>query len=339
MVAVRAGRIIGAVIALVLLGAACSGDDDSSAESDGTTTTESVAETTTSTAVPVEGTHVYDLPGDRVHPEGIAYDPTDDRLFVSSSADGTIFQVDRGTGAVSEFLAPGADGRATALGMAVDEEHGRLWIAGGVSAMVFTYDLGSGELLASSAVPDPPAGSIVNDVTIVSNGDAYLTNSGAPLLYKVPAADDQIGDAELWLDYSESEIPSDIPLTLNGIVATPDGHLLAVHMVTQQLFRFETGTREIVEVDTGGDGVGADGLALDGTTLYGVQPDSVVVTELSDDFSSGTVTGQVTDDSFMFATTVALVPGDRMAVPNAQFDAQEAPVLPFTVSELGRAVG
>ena len=81
------------------------------------------------------------------------------------------------------------------------------------------------------------------------------------------------------------------------------------------------------------------GLALDGTTLYGVQPEAVVVTELADDLASGTVTGQVADDSFMFATTVALVPVDRMAIANAQFDAQEDPVLPFTVSELDRSGG
>ncbi len=37
---------------------------------------------------------VYELPGDNVYPEGIAYDPDSNTFFVGSATEGTIFRGD-----------------------------------------------------------------------------------------------------------------------------------------------------------------------------------------------------------------------------------------------------
>ena len=89
-------------------------------------------------------------------------------------------------------------------------------------------------------------------------------------------------------------------------------------------------------VDTGGESAGFDGLALAGTTLYGVTPGSVIQTDLAADFASGTVAGSITDETFAFPTTVALLPGNRLLLANSQFDAPDEPALPFTVSDVSR---
>lgn len=94
------------------------------------------------------------------------------------------------------------------------------------------------------------------------------------------------------------------------------------------------------EVDTGGETLtNGDGLVLDGQTLYVVrqQPDNeVAVVELAEDFSSGTVTSRIQDES-LAAPATAIKVDDRLLVVNTQFNAmesEEGPVLPFTVSSI-----
>lgn len=337
--------VVATAVALTLLGAACSSGDDGGGDAATTTTgADTDATTSTTAAGPDDGaTRTYDLPGDAVFPEGVAYHSASDRAFVSSSEDGTIFEIDLGTGEVSEFSAAGADGRDNALGMAVDEENGRLWIAGGETPSVFVYDLGSGdledgEMIAALPVPDPPEGSVINDVAVTDDGDAYVTNSGAPFVYKVAGSGDSLGDAEVWLDYAGSAIPAEGAILLNGIVARGD-QLLTIHSGSGELFRIDQATQEIVVVDTGGEIVGLDGLALDGSTLYGVTPAEVVVSSLSEDLTSAEVQSSITDPTFAFPTTVALLSGDRLLVANSQFDKRDAPVLPFTASDVSSSAG
>lgn len=340
---------VGAALVGALLVGACGDDGDGDSTADGgaepTTATSAPTDDPTGTTTTAAGsgalapdapTQAIAVPGDQVFPEGVAYDEGSGTFFVSSSDDGTIYRSELGATEAEEYLPAGADGRTAALGMAVDAERRRLWIAGGTSQTVFAYDLDTDELLAALPVPDGSGASLVNDVTVTDDGDAYVTNSGLPVLYRASIADDGTADLEVWLDHTDTPIPTDTGILLNGIVPTGDGHLLAVHTATQKLYRIDLATKEIVVVDTGGEPVGGDGLAIDSTTVFGVSPTSVIRTELADDFASGQVVGETTDPAFAFATTVALVPEERMLVVNAQFTAREDPVLPFTVLDLPR---
>src|SRR6059036_3565707 len=71
----------------------------------------------------------YVLPGDRVFPEGIAYQQGTGNFYVSSNNDGTIFRGNVRDELTSVFLPAGSDGRTTATGLKVDDD-GRLFIAG-----------------------------------------------------------------------------------------------------------------------------------------------------------------------------------------------------------------
>jgi Cu-Zn family superoxide dismutase len=90
----------------------------------------------------------YVLPGDAVFPEGIAFEPDTGNFYVGSTTDGTVFRGHVSQPSASPFLAPGADGRTTAIGMKVDDR-GRLYVAGGGTGLAFVYDAATGVLIRS----------------------------------------------------------------------------------------------------------------------------------------------------------------------------------------------
>ncbi|MDV8079099.1 hypothetical protein R4P47_21250 [Rhodococcus sp. IEGM 1370] len=81
-----------------------------------------------------------------------------------------------------------------------------------------------------------------------------------------------------------------------------------------------------------------DGLEMDDDTLYVVRNRDGLIAkvdlDLDDDGRTGAVTGEITDASFAYPTTVAAV-DDRLLVVNSQFDKRGGePVEPFTVSSV-----
>lgn len=127
----------------------------------------------------------------------------------------------------------------------------------------------------------------------------------------------------------------------DGITASDDGrYLLTVHAGTGGLYRIDTTSKEVVEVDLGGDSLRTgDGLLLDGTLLFAVVTEprqQVVPVELSADLATGKVGDAITDPSFDYPTTIAQCGDDRLQVVNSQLDREDGgdPDLPFTVSEV-----
>ncbi len=108
---------------------------------------------------------------------------------------------------------------------------------------------------------------------------------------------------------------------------------------TGKLFRIDTQSKEVVEIDLGGETLeNGDGILLDGQTLYVVrnQQALIVPVKLSEDFASGEVGEGFTDQSLAYPTAIAKH-DDRPLVVNSQFDRRrsgEDPELPFTVSEI-----
>lgn len=294
-------------------------------------------------------TTTYDLPGERVFPEGIAYDPAANAFFVGSTDDGTIFRGDLATGEVTVFSPGGTDGRTAVTGLKVDAE-GRLYVAGRTTGTVYIYDTADGSLLARfSNEVLPSTDTLINDIAIAPDGAAYITDSFLPTLYRitpkagadaaaaVSATGDPVG-LECFIDFTGSAFTYGVGFNANGIVATQNGaYLLIVQFDTGQLFRVDIATQDVIEVDLGGATVRAgDGLALDGQTLWVVRDDPgvIVPVTMADDFASGSVGAEFADPSFDYPTTMALIGDGTALVVNSQLDmagGDAAPTLPFTV--------
>jgi sugar lactone lactonase YvrE len=256
--------------------------------------------------------------------------------------DGSIYRGNVKTENLELFLPGGEDGRAQALGMTLDDEE-RLYVAGGFTGKVFIYDTSSGELVRTFSTQS--AENFLNDVTInPRSGDAYITDSFVPILWRVPAEEvtnsSTPGKLEPWLDLTGTPIEYTEGFNLNGIVATPDGrYLLTVQSNTGNLYRIDIQTKQVSQVDLGGATLtNGDGLVLRGHTLYVIRNQGLI-TEVSLDgqFTSGRTKGDTSAASLDFPTTGALVRG-RLLVVNSQFDkgflGPGVPEIPFKVSSI-----
>lgn len=280
----------------------------------------------------------YPLPGDEVYPEGVAYAPSSGEFYVGSTSDGTVFRGEvGGPGVEAEvFLEGGSDGRSTAIGMAVDEGTGRLFVAGGDTGRMSVYDLGTGDPIESLRTDADPT--FVNDVALTPDGSAFFTDSMSPRLYRLLPEEDGGYTLETYLEFEGTPVEYADGFNLNGIESTPDGrYLIVVQSNTGKLFRIDTQDRGVEEIDAGGAELGSgDGLALEGSTLFVVRnsEDLIVPLELSDDLTGAEAREPFTDDALDYPTTIALYDGRLLAV-NSQFGARESgegPDLPFTVA-------
>jgi sugar lactone lactonase YvrE len=276
----------------------------------------------------------YVLPGSSVFPEGVAYDERTQRVFVSSTTDGTVFAGDAGDETLTLFLAPGANGRTTAIGLDVDGD-GHLFVAGGATGRVFVYDANTGAHIATLSGGSAPT--FINDIAVDADGVAYITDSMSPVIYRVMPNGAGGYTIERWLELAGTPIVYTAGFNLNGIVVSSNSrYLFTVQSNTGRLFRIEIATKEIVPLDVGGALFPAgDGLWMHGNSLYVLQNQQELITEIhvQPNQARGTVVGQTTDPSFMFPTSLVTARG-RMLVVNSQFDRRAAgnPVLPFTVS-------
>ena len=295
--------------------------------------------TPTPTEIPLSETDMatfeYALPGDAVYPEGVAFDRPTNSFFVSSTTDGTLYRASLSDPEAAIFSEPGADGRVTAIGLAVDSANRRLWVAGGPSQRMFVYNIDSGDLIMRYDAPSAD-GSFINDVAVDTIGNAYFTDSGVSRLFKVAANSGGVGDsAEIILDPAEAGVHYDFSFNLNGLAVTPDNQqIILAHSGTPAMFLFTINSGEVVEIDLD-DPTGGDGIWLENGMLYSVFRGGVRVIDLADDFTSGEVVQTISDSSFKTPTTLAKV-GNRLLVVNAQFGARAGgnPSLPFTVSSV-----
>ena len=278
----------------------------------------------------------YVVPGSTVFPEGIAYDERTQRVFVSSTTNGTIFAGRSSDETLTTFLPPGGDGRTTAVGLEVDDD-GHLWVAGGGTGLVFVYDANTGALIAKLTAGTAPT--FINDIAVDRNGVAYITDSMRPVIYRAVPNGAGGYALEQWLPLAGTAIEYDAGFNLNGIVVSSSGqYLFTIQSNTGRLFRIDIASKTVVELDVGGATFAAgDGLWLRGNTLYVLQNQQERITEIrvQPNQAAGTVVSQTTDESFQFPTSLVGARGQLLVV-NSQFDRRGAtappPVLPFTVS-------
>ncbi|OZC79123.1 superoxide dismutase [Rhodococcus sp. 06-418-5] len=335
----RVSRVVPAVAVATLLLSAC-GSSDSAEPAPSTPSGSSSSAATSSSSSTAT---VYDLPGSGVFPEGIT--AADDTFYVTSTSDGAVFRGTVGSPDVSVFLPGGADGRTGAAGIDVTDDDDRadyLVIAGGATGKVWVYDAESGDLVATFTNGLGADATFLNDVAIADNGDAYVTDSRSPALYRIPAeqmtAGTQDGPLETFVSFDGTPFAYGEGFNANGIVENDDeSALIVVQSSTGNLYRIDKTSKEVTQVDLGGATLmNGDGMEMDDDTLYVVRNRDGLIAkvDLDDDGRTGAVTGEITDASFAYPTTVAAM-DDRLYVVNSQFDKRGGePVEPFTVSSV-----
>lgn len=294
-------------------------------------------------ATPMAGGRIFVLPDGGGFPDGIALDTATGDFYTGSAVDGTIYRGNVVAGTAGVFL-PGEPGRV-AVGLALDG-NGRLFVTGGESGAIAVYDTATGQLLLEAANGLAP-NTLLNDVAVDAAGNAYVTDSFNPTLYRIPAAALAPADSatpapsanalEVFVDFSATGFNLVQPgFNANGIVATPDGqYLLLVQSNTGALYRVTVATGETIQVDLGeGSLPGGDGMTLDGQTLYVVREGQITPIVLAADFASGAAGASFSDASLAAPSDIAQF--DRcLLVVNSQSDAlQGQPQLPFTISSL-----
>jgi sugar lactone lactonase YvrE len=273
-----------------------------------------------------------------IFPEGIAYDPGNYRFFVSSASMGDIGTVTP-DGVYKTFI---KDKNLTATnGLKVDKDRQRLWVCNrdnGIGA----YNLNTGAPIfftdLSLLLPGVPV--FLNDVVIDPAGNAYVTNTVSPVIYKVTAD----GKASVFFNNNAFATgPNDFGF--NGIEFDKKGFLLVAF--SDEVVKIPVSNPNnysIVKLD----GVFyPDGLLLskDGKQLVvvndtgGTPDDSVLSFITNDDWKSGTLSTSFSTGA-VFPTDIT-TDGKRVFVVYSHLDkllsgaSQDA----FTIQEVSLKQG
>jgi sugar lactone lactonase YvrE len=263
-----------------------------------------------------------------LYPEGVAFDPATGGFFVSSLRYGTIGRVSL-DGTYQPFTEAGP--LVSTQGIAVDTARGRLLVVGGDlgvgersseatqerQAGVAVYDLGTGILQRYVALDAlTPGRHHANDLALDADGNAYITDSFAGVVYRVTAE----GEAAV---FAQDEAFASENVGLNGIAVHPDGFLLVAHSGDGRLFRVDLrDPRRVAPVALPEALVGADGLVLlDDRSLVVVQNerhDRTLLLRSGDGWRSASVTAAV--PSVLPFPTTATRAGGAVYVLNAKLE-------------------
>ncbi|KAJ6807781.1 uncharacterized protein M6B38_171420 [Iris pallida] len=228
------------------------------------------------------------------------WDASGGRFLVSNFFGGGLAEVsDVDVGAPAErtlMREPDVAGNVS-LGLVVDGGRGRVLVVFSDLfrhryAAVGAYRLDNFERIFLTRLSGPEdETSFADDVAVDSDGNAYVTDAKRNKIWKVGSGGALSSVIRSPLLERRKEWYHLVGL--NGIVYHPNGYLLVVHTDGGDLFRVDTSTEEVTQVDVEGSILGGDGLELLSPTKIVVaafRPSARLV-ESSDDWRTATVTG------------------------------------------------
>jgi len=235
-------------------------------------------------------------------PEGLEYDRGGERFLLGSMTEGTIYQVaDDGT--LEPFIED--DELQMAIGIEIDHINNRLLVANTSHSeqhgMLGAYDLETRQRIFMANLSDLYPGNIhvANDVAVDADGIAYVTDTRAPVIYRV----DMEGKVSILIEDKVFGF-------INGIVAHPDGYLI-LGAFPNQLLKIPLREPEVMQIELADDieYTITDGIILhpDGSLIMVTFPDSIIYRLLSDDdWASASRVAVSKGHDLGWGTTVAL---------------------------------
>ena len=206
-------------------------------------------------------------PGDsKLIPEGIAYDPKQDRFFIGSVARKKIVSANR-KGEVKDFAGPG-DNLDCVLGLFVDAGHEQLYAVSTNGFLdeaqkqrrnaVVRYDLKNGLFVNRYDAPDANQ---LNDLTIAADGTIYTTDSASGTLFRKTA------DEKMLTPFgAKGALPG-----ANGIALGADGKLYVAISTGIATIDLATGAPTRLPQPDAVVTAGCDGLYCHSGDLIGIQ--------------------------------------------------------------------
>ncbi|GAB3781305.1 SMP-30/gluconolactonase/LRE family protein [Spirosoma horti] len=268
----------------------------------------------------------------RQYPEGITYAPSFSQFLISSITQGKVGMVDE-KGRYTDFI---SDDKQLISSVGMKVRNNLLYVCNGdqgvsdkstpqtalKTAKLFIYDLSSRQAIrrVDLAALLPGVNHYANDIAFDDQGNAYVTDSFAPVIYKVPA------------DTSQASLLVNSPLfsgaqgiNLNGIVYHPDKFLIVVKSNEGKLFKVDlTNTSHVSEI-TGVTLVNGDGMVLYKNDLYVVNGRNKVSQVRSTDGWQTASLVKTDSVGYNQATTNVLV-NDKLYTINARIDEVSAAV-------------
>ncbi len=275
----------------------------------------------------------YLIPGECVYPESIAV--RGDKYYVGSVCNGQIYRGDLADPQAEVFV-PADPTLFDVSGIKATET--RLVTARG-NGFATVFNRRTGALMAQFS-NGLGWDSVVNDVAIAPNGDAYLTEFLLSKLYRIPAASiarhhPGVQELPVFLDFRDTAFPVQ-EASANGIAATPDGRFLIVaHFSAGELYRVRISDGHVSHINLGGTRLASpDGIILTrSNVLYVVEFDtqSIAKIRLAGNYSHGQLVSRTTSPLFQCPTGVARA-GNHLLVTNSQFCGPGQP--PFTLASI-----
>jgi hypothetical protein len=185
------------------------------------------------------------LPGDRVFPENIT-SINDGTLYVGSLGSGGVIRIKPGAAKPELWIKPGAFGSRSIFGVLADERSNTLWACSNdLSALGVViastdngstlkgFDLKTGQGKVSAKLPGDHT--LCNDIAIGADGSAFVTNSAAPQILRLPPGGDQL---EVWANDPLFAPPAG-GAGLDGIAFGTGGSLYVDTYTPGELFRVD----------------------------------------------------------------------------------------------------
>jgi len=214
------------------------------------------------------------IPDTTVWAEGVDADPRTGRLYVGSIRHRTVLEL--GTGGRVRDLGLGRDSRVgSVMGVRVDPRGGVVWVttvglpqmegfapADTTIAALLRVRIADGVIERRWDLPAEAAGHVPGDLAIGPRGDVFVTDSRAPVVYRLRLGADTLERLTHPLFHS-----------LQGVAVTPDGAALYVADYSHGLLRVDlaTGTAQRLEDAPGTTSLGLDGIVFYRGAIVGVQ--------------------------------------------------------------------
>jgi streptogramin lyase len=185
------------------------------------------------------------LPGERIFPENIT-STKDGTLYVGSLGAGGVIRIKPGAAKGELWIKPGAFGSRSIFGVLADERSNTLWTCSNdlsvlgvviesteLGSALKGFDLMTGQGKVSAKLPGDHT--LCNDIAIGADGSAYVTNSAAPQILRLPPGGNRL---EVWADNPLLAPPAG-GAGLDGIAFGTGGRLYVDTYTRGELFRID----------------------------------------------------------------------------------------------------